>query len=92
MPDLDARVTIVESAIDTLEKRIDSLRSLTEDVHSLAVSLATLNERQKTTSQKVDDLASDVKEIKEKPAKHWEAIIASIISAGVGAVITLLLK
>ena len=37
-----------------------------------------------STDKKVDGVKSDVDEIKQKPAKRWDAIVAAIISAIVG--------
>ena len=92
MPDILLKVTKLEATIGSIEKRLDTLAALTEDVHSLALSIAKLAEQQNNTAQKVSSLSDDVKELKGKPEKHWEAVVAAIISAAVGAFITFLIK
>ena len=41
---------------------------------------------------RVGEIAEDVDDLKEKPVKRWETVIAAVISALVGAGIALLIK
>ena len=41
--------------------------------------------------EKLDNLTRSVEEIKQKPAKRWEAVVAAIISAVVSGVVVFLL-
>lgn len=78
--------------IKSLSDRMGNLEKLTESVNKLAISLERLTARESATEKQVEHLAEDVEAIKEKPAKHWEAAIAAVISAIVGAGIALLIK
>lgn len=78
--------------IKALDVRMGNLEKLTESVNKLAISLERLTAQQTATEQRVSDLAGDVEEIREKPAKRWDAVVAAIISALVGAGIAFLIK
>lgn len=81
-----------EEQIKGLAKRMDNLEKLTESVNKLAISVERLTSQQATTEKQISTLTGDVNEIKEKPVKHWETVIAALISALVGAVIATLIK
>lgn len=78
--------------IKALDVRMGNLEKLTESVNKLAISLERLTAQQTATEQRVSDLAGDVEEIREKPAKRWDAVVAAVISALVGAGIAFLIK
>lgn len=78
--------------IKSLSDRMGNLEKLTESVNKLAISLERLTAKQTATETQVEHLASDVEGIKGKPGKRWDAVIAAVISALVGAGIALLVK
>ena len=78
--------------IKTLFNRMDNLEKLTDSVQKMAISLERLTAQQTATEQRVETLSDDVEEIKGKPAKRWDTVVAAIISALVGAGIALLIK
>lgn len=78
--------------IKALDARMGNLEKLTESVNKLAISLERLTAQQTATEQRVETLTSDVEEMKQKPAKRWDTVVAAIISALVGAGIALLIK
>ena len=82
----------MEEQIKELSRRMEALEKLTESVHNLSVSLERMTAKQEAMETHVGEIASDVDELKQKPAKHWEAAIAAVISALVGAGIALLIK
>ena len=93
MPEKEVQQALVELAtqreqIKTLFTRVDEQKTLTESVHKLALSLERLTSAQKSTADKVDDLTSDVDELKNKPAKRWESAATVAITAIITAVIT----
>lgn len=73
------------------EGRIKKLESENAVLHQLATSVAVMAEQMKTMNQNVTTLKSEVAEIKEKPAKRWEAIVTNVICGVVGAVLAYLL-
>lgn len=78
--------------LKTLFNRMDNLEKLTESVQKMAISLERLTARQSATEEHITALTGDVDELRQKPAKRWDAVVAAVISALVGAGIALLLK
>lgn len=78
--------------LKTLFNRMDNLEKLTESVQNLAISLERLTARQSATEEHITTLTGDVDELRQKPAKRWDAVVAAVISALVGAGIALLIK
>lgn len=72
-------------------KRIDEQKELTESVHKLATSVELLAASQKAMEHKVDDLAGDVDEMKQKPAKKWDNAVELVFTMILTAVVTFFL-
>lgn len=81
-----------EEQIRGLARRMDNLEKLTESVNALALSVERLTSQQGRTETEVETLTEQVNDIKEKPAKRWDMIVAAVISALVGAGIALVIK
>ena len=81
-----------QEQIKTLFERMGNLEKLTDSVNKLAISLEQLTGKESATEKQVEGLAEDMKELKDKPAKRWDTVIAAVISALVGAGIALLIK
>ena len=92
MEDTGAAIARLEEQIKGLARRMDNLEKLTESVNKLAISVERLTSQQANTESQVETLTTEVNEIKDKPAKRWDAVIAAIISALVGAGIALMIK
>jgi len=92
MQEFGAALARQEEQIKGLARRMDNLEKLTESVNKLAISVERLTSQQATTEGQITALTTDVSELKDKPAKRWETVVAAIISALVGAGIALLIK
>lgn len=92
MEETGAAIARMEERINNLCTRMDRLETLTESVNTLALSIRDLTNQQIATAQRVDVLTADVNEIKDRPAKNWQTVVAAIISALVGAGIALIIK
>lgn len=90
--EIGAALARQEEQIKGLDRRMDNLEKLTESVNKLAISVERLTAQQAATDTQIETLTGDVNEIKAKPAKRWDTVIAAIISALIGAGITLLIK
>ena len=90
--EIGAALARQEEQIKGLARRMDNLETLTESVNKLAISVERLTSQQATTEGQITALTGDVKELKDKPAKHWETAIAAVISALIGAGIAFLIK
>lgn len=78
--------------IKTLFERLGNLEKLTESVNKMAISLERVTNKLTATEERVNHIADDVDEIKDKPGKRWDLVIAALISGLVGAGITMLIK
>lgn len=80
LTEVEARSKSNSHRIDDLEKRQDNLDELVSTVKVLAV-------REENVETDVKEIKSDVKSLTEKPAKRWEAIVGTIITTVVAAIL-----
>ena len=92
MDDTSAAIARMEEQIKNLDRRMGNLEKLTESVQTLAISVQELATKQSGTEHDVETLTSEVAEIRDKPAKRWDAIVAALIAGLVGAGIGHFLK
>lgn len=78
--------------IRALMERMGNLEKLTDSVNKLAISLERVTGKLTATEERVKLIADDVDEIKDKPGKRWDLVIAAVISGLVGAGIAVLVK
>ena len=90
--DIGAALARQEEQIKGLARRMDNLEKLTESVNKLAISVERLTAQQATTDTQIETLTGDVNELKEKPGKRWDLVVTGVITAIIGAAITLLIK
>lgn len=82
-----ATLSALEQRSKSNSHRLDALERQTEAVNHLATSVAVMAEKVESTGEKVDGLCVDVQEIKQKPGKRWEAIVTTVLTALVSAVV-----
>ena len=70
--------------IDNLEEEQKELRSLTQAVGQMVVE-------QKNIRNDLTEMKSDVKQIKEKPAKRWDSAIDKILTLIITGVVVYIL-
>lgn len=70
--------------IETLENKVDNLADVVGVLQAMQKDLEHL-------SKDVTETRADVKEMKEKPAKRWDALVEKILWGVVGAVLTFIL-
>ena len=87
-----AAIARQDEKINALADRMGNLEKLTESVNKLAISLERLTAKEAAVETRVGEIAEDVDDLKEKPVKRWETVVAAVISALVGAGIALLIK
>ena len=88
MMELDERVTRHTEQIKTVFNQIGEIKSLADGLHELVATVKVLANEQKETRIKVNDLAGDMEELKDKPAKRWDSIVTVAITEIVTAAIT----
>lgn len=74
----------MEEQIKTLFRQQAEIKELTETVQKLALALEKQGIALQSTEKKIGEVKADVDEIKTKPAKRWDAIIAALIAGAVG--------
>ena len=79
------RLTAVEQSLKSLHKRQDKSDELVKSVYEMAVEMKSIRED-------LNDIKNDVEEVKQKPAKRWESVIAAIIGAFAGGLGTALIS
>ena len=89
--ELTSAVSALQTEVKSTWKRIDEQKQLAESVHTLALSVRDLTNAQKNTSEVIANLRRDVDELQQKPAKRWDGIVTTVITALVTAIITFLL-
>lgn len=92
MQEVVAAIARQDEQIKSLADRMGNLEKLTDSVNKLAISLERLTAKEAAVETRVGEIAQDVDDLKEKPVKRWETVIAAVISALVGAGIALLIK
>lgn len=85
--DLSTRLAAAEEQHKTLFNRLDRQEKMLDTVHKLALSVNELANKLGNMQDRVDDLCSDVNEIKEKPAKRWEGLVEKVLFTAVGALV-----
>ena len=75
--DLTDKVAHLDESLKAAHKRIDSIETLTKSVYELASSI-------KNMQRDIGNMSDRLKTIEDKPAKRWDLIISSVITALVG--------
>ena len=87
MDDTSAAIARMEEQIANLDRRMGNLEKLTESVQELALSVKELATKQSGTEHDVEALTDEVADLRDKPAKRWDAAVAALIAAIIGGAI-----
>lgn len=85
--EMAAALAALEQRGKSNSHRLDALEKQTQAVSDLATSVAVMAQKVEDTGGKVDGLCTEMKELKEKPGKRWEAVITTALTVIVSAVI-----
>lgn len=85
------RLTEVEARAASNTKRIDSIERRQDDLDKIVASIAVMASEQEHIKQDVATIKKDVKNIVDKPAKRWDAIVDKIIWMVLAALVAYLL-
>lgn len=86
---------IVQGLKDTMNgitRRLEKLEGLTTSVQDLALFIRELATKQSAMEEKVDEVTNSVNELKAKPGDKWDKAVLSIMTAAIGALVTLIVK
>lgn len=87
----EERLSKVEERAKSNTKRLDEIEERQNNLDELVASVRVLATREERVEKDVTEIKADVKSIKEKPGKRWEAMVDKIAWAVVAAVIAFLL-
>lgn len=85
--EMAAALAALEQRSESNSHRLDALEKQTQAVSDLATSVAVMAQKVEDTGGKVNWLCTEMKELKEKPGKRWEAVITTALTVIVSAVI-----
>ena len=91
--DMDAEVKLqeVEDRSKSNKRRIENLEKDMKDYRELVTTMATISQKQESMESDVKEIKGDIKAIRDKPAKRWEAVVDKVIVVVLGALVTFLL-
>lgn len=87
----EERLSKVEERAKSNTKRLDEIEERQNNLDELVASVRVLATREERVEKDVTEIKADVKSIKEKPGKRWEAMVDKIVWAVLAAVIAFLL-
>lgn len=77
-------------------KRLDTLEKEVSDIHELTASMKVMNEKVDDLTGDMNEIKTDLKKFRQRPAQLWDKLVAAMIGAAgsglVGALLTLILK
>ena len=77
----------LEQKVDDVIMRINNMESLVDSIHQMSLSIKELAVKFSSMENHVKRISDDVDELKTKPAKRWESVVAALIAGVVGAFI-----
>ncbi len=93
------RVVTLEGSMKTAYRRMDDMESDIEEIksdnkvlHEMNKNIAVLANNYENQGKTIQRIECDVKELKEKPAKRWDALTAVIVTAIVSGLIGFILS
>lgn len=92
MEDLSLQIGVMQQEIKDIGRRMDNMEKLTDSIHDMAVSIAEMTANLKSMREHVEQLREDMDDLKTKPARRWEAVVAALIAGIVGAFVGRLFK
>ena len=94
--DIIERVASIEARCKSNTHRLDQLEKSNEALTEMAASIKLLAYQQGESNKKIDAIDHKVSALEAEPGTRWKSligyVIAAICSAGVGALITYLLR
>lgn len=73
------------------KKRIDKIEEEQKELRSLTKAVSRMVVEQKNMREDLVEMKGDVKQIKEKPAKRWDAMVEKVLMLVIAAVVAWML-
>ena len=84
---IQAKLAEIEARSKSNTHRINDLEEDNRALHALATSVEVLATKQDTIESTVQEIKTDVKELKAVPGSKWEALVKAAVTAIVGALV-----
>lgn len=84
---IQAKIAEIEARSKSNTHRINDLEEDNRALHTLATSVKVLATKQDTIESTVQEIKTDVKELKAVPGSKWEALVKAAVTAIVGALV-----
>ena len=89
--DTEHRLTVVEDRSKSNTHRIEDLEKRQDNLDDLVSTVKVLATREESVENDVKEIKRDVKDLSNKPAKRWEAVVEKVILLLVAAVVGFIL-
>lgn len=89
---MEHRLTVVEDRSKSNQYRIEELEKRQDNLDELVSTVKVLANREENVENVVKEIKTDVKALKEKPAKRWDGLVDKIFLTISAAVIGFLLS
>ena len=84
---IQAKIAEIDQRSKSNTHRINDLEEDNRALHALATSVEVLATKQDTIESTVQEIKTDVKELKAVPGSKWEALVKAVVTAIVGALV-----
>ena len=89
--DLRIKLTEDEGKLKSCLKRLESVEQRQDMLEKLATAVEVLAVRQNSVDEAVREIKADVRCLKERPGKRWEALMDRVLYLVVGAAFSVLM-
>lgn len=84
--DVEHRLTVVEEQGENHERRITDVEKKQDNLIDLVTTVKILATREEIVESDVKEIKSDVKSLKDIPAKRWNSVIEKLLLVAAGAI------
>ena len=88
----DEELGKLASSVHSAHKRLDDQEKKLDDIHTLAVGVARLDEEMENIKADVGEIKDDVKKVTARPGQWWDKLIAAAIGAVASGIIAAVLS
>ena len=88
--ELSIKLTEAEERLRAWSKRLEAVERRQDDIEKLATAMQVFDVRQKSMEDVVKEIKADVKSIKEKPGRRFDALVDRALYLLVGVVFSAL--
>ena len=78
---LEGSMKTIFNRVEAVEEKVKSVENKQDIMHEMNTNIKLIAQNQENQGKDITDLKCDVKDLKEKPGKRWDALTAVIIAA-----------